>query len=593
MVTDLGEFRETCGFLWLRFIVWLGCLTLSIWKQEPKENANDLAISIWEDKNKQKKHRKKKGNKTKGQSNQPPDVHTVSSLHTPRQHPPVKSPRLERANREPTPEPPRLPKNQPSSPLFVPADETSTEEDVPLVRRKSPSSGRGIPPSTQQPQGCPVFEHVQASPIPREFLLPGESEDIPLNLSGVDGSGSIPTASTANNTSPSNGLCVPVVKRNPEIKREIGEIERVATTNNNFPIQATKEVEIAETPPASLTDLESQRARFYTQNLQSDKGSEITENTSAPLTVSETTQFPPINQSFGTQVFSRPVDIQSNYSSQISQGYSQSEYMTIKNYRVQLVTNYKDGYSIYTTFTAAHHIGSVVPESISPSQPQSSPSIPTQHSSHPGISIKSDIFSSATPKKNTQEQDGETKSFQSIMDKYSHIEGATPREKMRNAYAQLRAKSMGPFSPNPEPSTTPSSSGDIQPSLPPSAPETAPLSVRTDKGSFHHSSQPFPAEESELQTQMEKPENPAVLTIKPSALFFNAVPEVSPGSVHLGPSEFAIPLPMDSRVKDDYERVLDDKAEIIRDFIQAGNSPASEVSEVGFTFKFASNSRAA
>lgn len=178
------------------------------------------------------------------------------------------------------------------------------------------------------------------------------------------------------------------------------------------------------------------------------------------------------------------------------------------------------------------------------------------------------------------------------MDKYSHIEGATPREKMRNAYAQLRAKSMGPFSPNPEASTTPSSSGDIQPSLPLSASETAPLSVRTDKGSFHHSSQSFPAEEPELQTQIEKPEKPAVLTIQPSALSFNAAPEVSPGSVHLGPSEFAIPLPMDSRVKDDYERVLDDRAEVIRDFIQVGNTPASEVSEVGFMLKFASNIRA-
>ena len=220
---------------------------------------------------------------------------------------------------------------------------------------------------------------------------------------------------------------------------------------------------------------------------------------------------------------------------------------------MQLTANYQDRYSFSATFTAVHRIGPVVPESITPSQPRSSASIRT---------------------------DRETTSLQSVMDKYSHIEGETPREKMRNAYAQFRAKSMGPFSPNPESSATPSSSGDIQPSLPPPAPETAPLSVRTDKGSFHHSSQPFPTEEAELQTQIEKHEHPAVLTIQPSALSFNAAPEVIPGSVHLGPSEYAIPLPMDSRVKDDYERVLDDKTEVIRDFIQVGSTPASEVSEV-------------
>lgn len=332
MVTDLGEFRETCGFLWLRPI-WVGSLTLSIWKQEPKENANDLAISIWEDKKKQKKQRKKKGNRPKDQSNQPSDVHTVSSSpHTARQHSPTTSPRLERANRETTPELPRLPSHQPSSPLFVPVDEASTEEDTPLVRRQSPCSGRSVPPSTQQPQGCPVFEHVRKGSIPREFLLPGESEDTPLNISETDGSGSVPTASTANNTSPSNDSCVPVVKGNPEIKREIGAIERTITANTDLPVQATKEVEIAETPPASLADLESQRARFYSQNLQSDKGSEITKNTSGPLTVSQTTQFSASNQSLGTQVSSRPVDIQSNYSSQVSQGYSQSEYMTLANF---------------------------------------------------------------------------------------------------------------------------------------------------------------------------------------------------------------------------------------------------------------------
>ena len=168
------------------------------------------------------------------------------------------------------------------------------------------------------------------------------------------------------------------------------------------------------------------------------------------------------------------------------------------------------------------------------------------------------------------------------MDKYSHIEGATPREKMRNAYAHLHAKNIGSFSPNPEPSETPSSSGDIQPFGTPSVPEAAPLTVRTEKEPAHQTSPPemapFPAEHSEPQPQMERPQQPATQTIQPSALSFNNAQEISPGSIHLGPLEFAIPLPMDSRVKDDYERILDDKAQVIRDFVQAGNADETEVS---------------
>lgn len=168
----------------------------------------------------------------------------------------------------------------------------------------------------------------------------------------------------------------------------------------------------------------------------------------------------------------------------------------------------------------------------------------------------------------------------SVMDKYSHIEGATPREKMRNAYAQLQAKSSL-FSQNQEPSATPSSAGDIDSSAPLSVPETAPLSVRTEKEHAPHPALPdmgpMPAAPFEPPTQMEH-QQPSVQTIQPSALTFSHAQEASPGSVYLGPSEFAIPLPMDSRVKDDYERVLADWAEVIREFVRA-SGPDSNVAE--------------
>lgn len=196
------------------------------------------------------------------------------------------------------------------------------------MRGQSPSSGRGVPPSTQQSQSCPVFEHVQTSSIPRELLLPGELEDTPLNISQDDGPGSVPVASTASKTSSPKDPCVPAVKRKPEIKGEIGAVERAGTENTHSTVQATKEVEIAETPPGSLTDLASQRAHCQTQNPQPDTGPEITENTPTPFTVSQNTQSTPGNhQSFGSQVSSGPVDVHSNYSSQISQNYSQSEHM--------------------------------------------------------------------------------------------------------------------------------------------------------------------------------------------------------------------------------------------------------------------------
>lgn len=201
------------------------------------------------------------------------------------------------------------------------------------MRRKSPISGRTVPPSTststQEPQRLSVFEHVQTSSIPQEFLLPGESETTPLNLSqNDDGPDSVLTASTPSNTSSSKDPRVSIVNRNPVVKRETAAVGEADFGNKHSKAQATEEVEIAETPPASLTHPESQRPRLQTQTSQPDKGPEITENSPVPWIVSHTTHFTPSNQSSGTLVSSQPIDIQSNYSSQVSQGYSQSECIT-------------------------------------------------------------------------------------------------------------------------------------------------------------------------------------------------------------------------------------------------------------------------
>ncbi|KAK1144351.1 hypothetical protein N8T08_005503 [Aspergillus melleus] len=162
------------------------------------------------------------------------------------------------------------------------------------------------------------------------------------------------------------------------------------------------------------------------------------------------------------------------------------------------------------------------------------------------------------------------------MDKFGQFEGSTPREKMKNAYAQLTARLSTPVFQGNDVSATPSSAGDIEPSAAAPVPETAaPLSVRVDKEHDGHtqreaaSALPAPSVE---ETALEAPPQQDVQTIQPSALTVNHTEEILPGSVHLGPSEFAVTLPMDSRVKDDYERVLASDSQNISEFVRISSS---------------------
>ncbi|KAJ5512188.1 Histone deacetylase complex subunit 2/3 [Penicillium fimorum] len=171
------------------------------------------------------------------------------------------------------------------------------------------------------------------------------------------------------------------------------------------------------------------------------------------------------------------------------------------------------------------------------------------------------------------------------LDRYSQLPGPTPVEKIRNAWAQLGEENQSEISQTASAVETPSSVGDIEASIPVSVPETtAPLSVRDDTDSFSHShtavhhghSEPLlPPSELAHGGHITQP---SLQTIHPSALTVDDMDEVAPGSVHLGPSEFAVTLPMDSRVKDDYERVLSDAATNIRQFFDSFQSN-SQISE--------------
>ncbi|KAJ5318028.1 hypothetical protein N7508_002536 [Penicillium antarcticum] len=149
------------------------------------------------------------------------------------------------------------------------------------------------------------------------------------------------------------------------------------------------------------------------------------------------------------------------------------------------------------------------------------------------------------------------------------LPGSTPRERIRNAWAQLSADPQSVGTQLASGIDTPSSVGDIEASVPVSVPETtAPLSVRAEADPFSHTA--VHHAHSALLPPSELAHGhlgqPSMQTIHPSALTATGMEEVVPGSIYLGPSEFAVTLPMDSRVKDDYERVLADAATSIRRF---------------------------
>ncbi|KAJ5735807.1 Histone deacetylase complex subunit 2/3 [Penicillium malachiteum] len=131
-------------------------------------------------------------------------------------------------------------------------------------------------------------------------------------------------------------------------------------------------------------------------------------------------------------------------------------------------------------------------------------------------------------------------------------------------------------------SQTPSSGGDVDAVAPKSFPETTvPLSVRTEGDNMAHThtavhhGHPEPLLQPTHLGHIEA----GMQTIQPSALTVGVADESQPGSLRLGPSEFAVILPMDSRVKDDYERVLTNSAAAVQDFLALGsqNSQASNL----------------
>lgn len=187
-----------------------------------------------------------------------------------------------------------------------------------------------------------------------------------------------------------------------------------------------------------------------------------------------------------------------------------------------------------------------------------------------------------------QNPDEHSLTYDEAMDKWKHIPGETGREKLRNAMAGMRARYPSTFGEVPlSESVTPSSAGDIDPVPSGMIPDgAAPLSVRAEKktpeqpphNETNLSAVPVvqqPSSETSPAPQALSTEPLTLQTIEPSALTITESKVLPTGSVRLGPLEFAIPLPMDSRIKDNYEKVLCEYATAIRIVLQNQDGDAT------------------
>src|SRR5699024_7089033 len=128
-----------------------------------------------------------------------------------------------------------------------------------------------------------------------EFLLPGESADVPQIISqATDASRRIPSASETNQIPRHVSPCIPETDQQPQRTKEVEIRENRNTQGLFFPektaIQSDKEVEIAETPPGLLAVPGSQTIYHRTQEKDT-----------------------------GSQHSSQSINIQSNYSRLVSQ----------------------------------------------------------------------------------------------------------------------------------------------------------------------------------------------------------------------------------------------------------------------------------
>ncbi|KAB8274201.1 class II histone deacetylase complex subunits 2 and 3-domain-containing protein [Aspergillus minisclerotigenes] len=489
---------------------------------EPKEHANDAAIQVWEEK---RRHRQSQADShlTEISETQPAiqfsQGYSVESIDSSDQ-------RLEQRE---------------SSPLFVPFDSvselrpsheanrwTEVPESKQVTPITAPTHRHGdltlpIASAAALSDAACVFEYSPSTAIPLEYLLPGEVQGYLATQTTHSPRGTSAIASESE-VLRSGNLLTPEASQGSQQSKSIAS-PSIEESSGIPACGLPGEVDgIIETPSITLALSESQKSFQY------------------PLSRPSDSQHIPSSES-----------CRSGLSSLISQ--------------ILL-----SGNCLSKGHIKAGRLRSTVPESHpSTSQESINPSIQLLNQSPSSARQSNKVYRMSTGNMESHNQKKEVPSLAETMEKYSQYEGATPREKMKNAYAQLSAKANSLQAI--DVSVTPSSVEDIEPVAPVSVPETtAPLSVRVDKEpTVHHTEPEINPASSEPLEEMSHQEQ-SIQTIQPSALTVTHTEEVPPGSVHLGPSEFAVPLPMDSRVKDDYERVLVDETQGIRNFLRGSSS---------------------
>ncbi|KKZ61655.1 hypothetical protein EMCG_03840 [[Emmonsia] crescens] len=198
--------------------------------------------------------------------------------------------------------------------------------------------------------------------------------------------------------------------------------------------------------------------------------------------------------------------------------------------------------------------------------------------------------------------------------------GTNFREKMRFIRAHEHSLIREPQSASA--SVTPSSAGDIEPSQPaPARDGVSPLNIRVDKEPHTHpphvmataetpspfiaphalhynvenpvtvaellaESQPNLAGEAELPEASAEPidEPVTAAALEPTAPSFEEGSEPQPVGIKLGPMEFAVPLSMDARVKDDYDITLSAESRTIRKFLGESSSLETDMGSSGLEY---------
>ncbi|PWY79635.1 hypothetical protein BO70DRAFT_51891 [Aspergillus heteromorphus CBS 117.55] len=491
---------------------------------EPKEHANDSAVQAWEERKQQGRSQKETPLNTP-----PPE----SLLLSPREH---STERL-----DPAPVSPGIESQHTcsSSPLFVPAasiPETYLSPGDPASANSTSfsllnpyESANDIESDLEetsleaQPVIAGVFELSSASSIPAQLRLPDEIEETPIRSVYAR----ITPDKEKNNISEADGLVISGRIDELPLPKSPG-LSGLRNPQESLPnneVQADSE--IPETPSALLGEPKSPRSRIIPAT-----GSHHSFTSSICRSIPDTTAVSQLHSSIVCSTPGHPITRRAS--------------------------------------TVAETVIAITPHTPANAEFQGSASGSMTIGPDPGV----DIYAM-----DDQDKKGGT-TLSDVMDKYSQFEGSTPKEKLMNAYAQLRTSKSNP---TPDASATPSSAGDIEPSAPVPVPETAPpLSVRVDKEPTHHA-HPEPAPTMPVApvepVGMEPPQHidmqhTGIQTIQPSALTVMHTEEPIPGAVHLGPSEFAIPLPMDSRVKDDYEKVLTSESQSIRNFLNITSAPS-------------------